>query len=114
MPRPQKERIIRYVPPVFYFKPAGIPLRELEEVILHFDELESLRLVEWQGKSQIEAAKKMGVSRVTLQRILHSAHKKIAESILFGKALRVEGGKIKILSNKNLKQIKEDPKQNLG
>ena len=96
MPRPKKERVIRYLPPVFYYKPAGIPLRDLEEVVINFDELEALRLVEWENFDQEEAAKKMKISRVTLQRILHSAHKKIAESILFGKALRIEGGAVKI------------------
>jgi len=70
-------------------------LRELEEVTLAFDEAEAIRLAEWEGLKQEEAAKKMDISRITFQRILHKAHRKIAEAFLFGKALRIEGGEFK-------------------
>jgi len=82
------------MPEITYFKPAGIPLRNLPEVILNFDELEALRLAELEDLDQESAAKKMKISRITFQRILHRAHKKIAESLIFGKAIKIEGGEI--------------------
>jgi predicted DNA-binding protein (UPF0251 family) len=92
--RPKIKRTIRFFPEITYFKPAGIPLRELSEVILPLDEVEAIRLAELEDLDQEEAAKKMKISRITFQRILHRAHKKIAESLIYGKALRIEGGEI--------------------
>ena len=77
---------------VTYFKPAGIPLKSLEEVILKAEEVEALRLKDIEGLKQEEAAKKMNVSRSTFQRVLESARKKLAEAILKGKAIKIEGG----------------------
>ena len=62
----------------------------LEEVGLNLDELEALRLCDLKNLDQLEAAKKMKVSRSTLQRILMSARKKIAEALIKGKAIRIE------------------------
>ena len=90
--RPKIKRTIRFFPEITYFKPAGIPLRNLPEVILTIDELEAIRLAELEDLDQEEAAKKMKVSRITFLRILHSAHKKIAESLIYGKAIRMKGG----------------------
>jgi Predicted DNA-binding proteins len=67
MPRPMKYRIINGRPITNIFKPAGIPQRELEEVILTLDELEALRLADLEGKYQEDAAKLMGVSRQTFR-----------------------------------------------
>jgi len=92
--RPKKFRKIGFFPEITYFKPAGIPLRELEEVVLSLDEVEALRLAELQDLEQEEAAKKMKISRITFLRILHSAHKKIAESLIYGKAIQMKGGDI--------------------
>lgn len=90
--RPKIKRTIRFFPEITYFKPAGIPLRELSEVVLMLDEVEALRLAELEDLDQVDAAKKMGISRITFLRILHSAHKKIAESLIYGKAIKLEGG----------------------
>lgn len=90
--RPKIKRTIKFFPEITYFKPAGVPLRELEEVVLSLDELEALRLAELDDLEQEEASQKMGISRITFQRILHQAHKKIAESLIYGKALRIMGG----------------------
>jgi predicted DNA-binding protein (UPF0251 family) len=92
--RPKIKRTIRFFPEITYFKPAGIPLRNLGEVILSMDEVEAMRLAELEDLDQEEAAKKMKISRITFMRILHSAHKKIAESLIYGKALRIDGGEI--------------------
>ena len=81
---------MRFQPNVYYFKPQGIPLRELEEVVLLPDELEALKLHEVDGLEQIEAAVKMKISQPTFARILSSAHKKIAIALTTGKAIRIE------------------------
>lgn len=89
MPRPRLYRKINFDPRVRYFKPQGIPLRLLEEVNLSIEELEALRLKDFEGFDQIEAAKKMKTSQSTFQRILFSAHKKIAEALIEGKAIKI-------------------------
>ena len=90
MPRPRIPRCVRFNPDVYYFKPQGIPLRMLEEVVLRVDELEALKLYEVDGLEQIEAAEKMKISQPTFARILASTNKKIAEAIIKGKAIRIE------------------------
>lgn len=80
------------MPGVTYFKPRGIPMRILEEVRLSVDELEALRLKDLEGLEQEEAAREMGISRQTFQRVLEEAHRKVAEGLVRGKALRIEGG----------------------
>jgi len=90
--RPKIKRRVGFLPEITYFKPAGIPLRNLPEVILSIDELEAMRLAELEDLDQKEAAKEMKISRITFQRILHKAHKKIAESLIYGKAIKMEGG----------------------
>ena len=90
MPRPKIPRCVRFKPDVYYFKPRGIPLRKLEEVVLLPDELEALKLYEIDGLNQINASEKMSISQPTFARLLGSAHKKIAEAIISGKAIRIE------------------------
>ncbi len=90
MSRPKIHRCMRFIPNVRYFKPRGIPLRDLEEVVLLPDELESLKLHEIDGFEQIKAAKQMKISQSTFARTLGNAHKKIAEAIIWGKAIRIE------------------------
>ncbi len=90
MPRPRIHRCLRFNPDVTYFKPQGIPMWQLEEVILLPDELEALKLYEVDGLEQIKAAGKMKVSQPTFARILGSAQKKVAEGIIKGKAIRIE------------------------
>ena len=81
---------MRFRPNVYYFKPQGIPLRLLEEVILLPDELEALKLYEVDGLEQTSAAKEMKISQPTFARILGSAHKKVASALVGGKAIRIE------------------------
>ena len=77
-------------------KPAGVPARELEEVILGFDEAEALRLADLEGLYQEAAARSMGVSRQTFGRIIETARRKTVDAILNSKALRIDGGAITI------------------
>ncbi|MCL4374791.1 DUF134 domain-containing protein [Patescibacteria group bacterium] len=90
MPRPKIKRRLRFQPDVYYFKPRGIPLRALEEMVLFPDELEALKLYELDGLDQTACAKKMNVSQPTFARILDGAMKKIAEALIKGKAIRIE------------------------
>ena len=90
MPRPRRPRCLRFQPNVYYFKPQGIPLRFLEEIILLPDELETLKLYEVDGLEQIKAAQKMKISQPTFARTLESAQKKVAQAIIKGKAIRIE------------------------
>jgi len=90
MPRPKIYRCLRFRPTIHYFKPQGIPLRHLEEVILLPDELEALKLHDVDGLEQIEAAKKMKISQPTFARILDKSYKKVAEAIVKGKAIRIK------------------------
>jgi predicted DNA-binding protein (UPF0251 family) len=89
MSRPVKKRRICCVPAARYFKPVGIPLRQLEEVVLGLDELEAMRLADLEGCYQVNAAEQMGVSRQTIGNLLNSAHRKLADALLNGKALRI-------------------------
>jgi predicted DNA-binding protein (UPF0251 family) len=89
MARPKKNRKIKCSPAAYYFKPRGIPLTELEEVILEPDELEAIRLADLMDLSQEEAAGKMKISRATFGRIIAKARQKVADSILNGKAIKI-------------------------
>ncbi|RLF28688.1 MAG: hypothetical protein DRN14_03740 [Thermoplasmata archaeon] len=90
MPRPRLRKIIRFRPSAFYFKPRGIPMKDLEEVVLTMEEMESLRLKDYKNLDQVTAAEKMKTSQSTFQRILTSARQKIALAIVEGKALEIE------------------------
>ena len=90
MARPRRPRKIRCEPAADYLKPRGIPLRQLEEVVLELEELEAIRLADGEGLYQEQAARLMGISRQTFANILDSAHRKLAEALLRGKALRIE------------------------
>ena len=91
MPRPCKCRRIDGAPPADYFKPVGIPLRELEEVSLSLEGFEALRLADYEGLNREEAARCMGISRHTFGRILQRARRSVAQALVQGWALRVEG-----------------------
>jgi len=102
MPRPKRCRRISSTPGSSYFKPRGIPLSVLEEVVLSVDEFEAIRLADLEGLYQEPAAEKMSVSRQTFGRIIESAHRKVAEALVGGKALKIEGGAIEIAAGKIL------------
>ena len=92
MPRPVICRRVAGCARAEYFKPAGIPLSGLEEILLGHDELEALRLADLKGLYQAEAAEKMGISRQTFGNIVESARRKVADVLVNGRALRIQGG----------------------
>ncbi len=87
MPRPKKPRLCGCSMTGRAFKPTGTPLDKLPQIRLHLDELEVLSLCDHKGLFQEEAGERMGVSRGTVQRLLASARKKVAEAIVEGAAL---------------------------
>ena len=99
MPRPNKCRKVFSNPDTVYFKPAGIPKHDLEEIVLTIDEYEAIRLADYEGLYQEKAAAQMNVSRQTFGNIVNSAHKKIADFLINGKALQISGGSIEIGAN---------------
>ena len=96
MPRPVSERRVRGCPRVRAFKPAGVPLRDLETIIITLDELEAVRLADLQGLYQEAAASSMDVSRQTFGRIVETARRKIADALVNGKALEIDGGTVQM------------------
>ncbi len=92
MVRPTKWRKIENVPVIAYFVPSEKEIAEVPENILKLEELEAIRLKDLKGLEQGECADEMAVSRPTFQRILLSAREKIADSLVNGKTIHIEGG----------------------
>lgn len=92
MARPRLCRRVMFNPETTYFKPQGIPMRELQENLLAVDEYEAVRLKDLEGIEQEECAKKMNISQPTFNRLIRAARKKIADAIINGKAIKIEGG----------------------
>ena len=92
MGRMPKWRCVASIPEVTFFKPVGIPYRILEEVCLSIEEAEAIRLKDLEGLEQTECAQRMSISRPTFHRVLGAARSKLADAILNGKAIRIEGG----------------------
>ena len=85
-------RRVDFIPEVTYFKPVGVPLNRLEETRLSIEETEAIRLKDIEGLEQEECAQRMNVSRTTFARVLTSARQKMADALLSGKAIKIEGG----------------------
>jgi predicted DNA-binding protein (UPF0251 family) len=83
-----------------YFKPRGIPLVDLEEICLLVEELEAVRLKDAEGLEQEECGRLMKISQPTFHRVLESARRKIAEALIQGKAIRIEGGDFEMAERK--------------
>ncbi len=92
MGRPHKKRFVSHNPGVSYFKPRGIPMVKLQENQLAIDECEALRLADYEGLSHEDAGEQMGVSRATFGRIIENARRIVADALINGKAIRIEGG----------------------
>jgi predicted DNA-binding protein (UPF0251 family)/predicted Fe-Mo cluster-binding NifX family protein len=97
MPRPLKCRKVNNAPDITYFKPRGVPLRELAEVYLSLDGFEAIRLADHEGLSHEKAAQQMHVSRQTFGRILAAARNTVAKALVGGLALRIHGGHYHLL-----------------
>jgi uncharacterized protein len=95
--RPKKTRWVRCLPGEICFKPACKSLSKLEGVCLTLDEFEAVRLADLEGLKQVEAAKRLKISRPTFSRIISSARHKIADGLVNIKAVRIEGGCCKII-----------------
>ena len=94
MPRPKQDRKISIPPLMQGFKPFGIPRRMLSSVSLLYDEYEAIRLLDYEGMNQDQAAVQMNVSRPTLTRIYEKARKTIAQALVEGKMIMIEGGNV--------------------
>jgi predicted DNA-binding protein (UPF0251 family)/phage FluMu protein Com len=103
MSRPKCCRKVGCAPDNNYFKPRGIPTTQIDEIILSLDEFEAIRLADLEGLYQENAAGKMNISRQTFGRILESAHKKVADVLINGKALKIEGGEVAIEDTKRIR-----------
>lgn len=100
MVKPRKNRQVMQPPFAVYFKPQGIPLFLLQHTILMVDEYEAIRLADHEGLKHDEASQKMNISRPTFTRLLDSAHKKTADALVNGKAIKIEGGNYVLLNNR--------------
>lgn len=99
MPRPRSDRIVQ-MPPLFSeFKPIGVAGKLLEQTILSLDEYEAFRLADHIGLSHAEAAEEMEISRSTFTRLIEKARRTIADLIIQGKLLTIEGGNIHFRKN---------------
>lgn len=99
MPRPKNNRIV-HEPPIFTdFKPIGVKGLSLEQVMLSLDEFEAFRLADHLGLSHEEAAEEMEISRPTFTRLIDKARQKIADFIINGKMLNIDGGNIHFRNN---------------
>lgn len=96
MPRPCCLRHIGFTPNIGFFRPVGVPACALEQVTLTLDEVEALRLADLDGLYQEQAAEQMEVSRPTFSRIVENARRKVADALIHGKALRLEGGAVRM------------------
>lgn len=92
MSRPRKPRMIREDVPVRLFKPQGVPMRDLQGILLTLDALEALRLADAEGLEHVAAAELMGVSRSTFSRLLAEARTTVATALSKGWAIRIDGG----------------------
>lgn len=92
MGRPRSGRWIGHNPNTTFFKPAGIPAKELRTTSILLDELEAMRLVDGEGLKQTEAAEHMGISQSTIARLLASGRKKTALALAYGEALQLQQG----------------------
>lgn len=96
--RPKKIRWVKCLPGERCFRPLRKPLSKLKGVFLTLDEFEAVRLADLLGLKQVDAAKRLRISRPTFSRIILSAHQKIADGLVNIKAIRIEGGCCKFIS----------------
>lgn len=92
MSRPVKLRYVAQLPSTALFRPVGVPTRVLPPVCLSLEETESIRLKDLEGLEQEECARRMQISRPTFHRVLESGRRKLADALVNGKAIQIEGG----------------------
>lgn len=92
MPNRRRHRRLTNPPRMKGYKPFGIPMRELESVILLYEEFEALRLADYENLLHAEAAERMNISRPTFTRLYDKARKSVARAFVEGKAIMIQGG----------------------
>ena len=100
MARPRKWRNVCDLPQRNRFGPIGSPVDFEDRIIMTVDEYEAIRLIDTEGLSQEECAAQMKVARTTVQGIYAEARKKLAESLVDGKVLLIEGGEYRLCSER--------------
>jgi predicted DNA-binding protein (UPF0251 family) len=99
MPRPQYNRIV-YEPPLYsHFAPEGLKEQDPEQIVLTLDQFEAFRLADQLGYSHAQAAREMQISRSTFSRLIQKARKKIADFIIQGGILTIQGGSVHFRMN---------------
>jgi len=101
MVRPRKYRHIRHNAVVRFYKPQGVPVRQLRIVALRDEELEALSLADVQGLEHEKAAASMNVSRPTFSRVLAEARRSVATALVEGAALQIGGGNFHRIADEN-------------
>ena len=104
MARPRKCRFVRTDPAARFFKPQGVPMRELKIMALKGEELEALRLADARGLEQEAAARLMNVSRSTFSRILAQARRTMATALAEGAAIEIRGGDFRLVSDEQKRE----------
>jgi predicted DNA-binding protein (UPF0251 family) len=105
MARPRKCRFVRTDPSVRFYKPQGIPMRQLKIMALKDEELEALLLSDAKGLDQQAAAALMNVSRSTFSRILAQARKTVATALAEGAAIEIGGGDFRLVSDEPIAEL---------
>jgi predicted DNA-binding protein (UPF0251 family) len=103
--RPKKLRIIKNEPQIRQFSPRGRPGRP-DEIELKIEEFEALRMADFIGLSQRESAKNMQISQQTFSRVLNHGRRSLAEALIMGKIIRIQGGNYSL---KNLATPAKNP-----
>jgi|AntAceMinimDraft_17_1070374.scaffolds.fasta_scaffold36119_2 predicted DNA-binding protein (UPF0251 family) len=103
MPRPPKPRNICEMPKYSVYGPKGVQMNKLNTISMSIDELETIKLIDYSGYNQEEAAKQMNVARTTVQRIYEIARKKVSQSLIDGSVLVIEGGHV-VMCNDDCEQ----------
>ena len=100
MPRPKCCRQIGAMPGKTCFQPEGAASSSFDEVLLTLDEYEAIRLADLEGLYQEQAASRMNISRQTFGRIIEAARRKVADVLVNGKILKIEGGSVSMKAEK--------------
>lgn len=97
MARPRKHRNVCFLPENNRFGPLGVGAGSQNQIIvMPVDQYETIRLIDLEGLTQEECADQMNIARTTVQRIYSKARKTIAESIVNGKVIKIQGGNYKL------------------
>lgn len=99
--RPRKCRTVRSSPLTRFYKPRGVPMRDLSVVPLKDEEWEAILLVDYRGLDQESAAAQMEISRPTFSRVLAAARAAVAKALAEGCAIRIGGGDFRLIEEKD-------------